>query len=148
MIKRTAFLLIALAVVLMMGPGAPLVAQQETQSKTYSAVILPTIADTAGVLLQIPAAGRTIKIHRLLLWYDNAANTNPAYIGIVTANQAHTRALWFGKAMTSAGFDVFTYEPEARIAASTAQGGVRMFISAAASDTLEAIVEYEIIFDN
>lgn len=113
-----------------------------------TAYIAPTTADTAGVVLRTPHGGQTIVIRRVTVWYDNAANTNPAYIGIVQSNAAQTRVLWLGDAMASSGISALEYGPMYfRVAGATARAGLRAFISAASSDTLEAVVEYEVVND-
>lgn len=117
-------------------------------SEVESAYISITTADTAGTLLRIPRGGQTIVIRKLTIWYDNAANTNPAYIGIVTATAGQTRQLWLGDAMASSGISVNEYGPMYfRLTPTTAQAGVRLFISAASSDSLEAVAEYEVVND-
>lgn len=110
------------------------------------AVAAQTDADTTSAALLFPNPSQTILIKRITLWYDNAANTNPVYVGIVAATAAHTRQLWLGRTMTSSGIETITFDNINRvITPSTAQAGVRLFISAASSDSLFAKVEYEIV---
>lgn len=87
---------------------------------------------------------QTIVIKKITLWYDNAANTNAIYAGVITQNAAHTRHLWLGKAMTSSGIEAFEYDNiNLRITPSTAQSpGLRLFVSAASSDSIYAKVDY------
>lgn len=154
-IRRTVFGLVIAAGVLcvLYAPRdtspPPVLAQEEGSNRYYTAAIPVTSADTAGVALQIPAAGRTIRIRSMTFYYDNAANTNTANIGIVQANAGQTRVTgtWLGEAMTSSGVKTLSYSPMIRIAGTTAQAGLRLFITAASSDTLDASVEYEVILD-
>lgn len=118
----------------------------EAADLTLTAVVTQTDADTSGSLLVVPTASQTILIKRITLFYDNAANTNPIYAGIVTANAAHTRSLWLGQAMTSSGIATVQYDNINRlITPATAQTGLRLFVSAASSDSIMGIVEYELV---
>jgi len=140
-------IVVALCVCGLMFGGSGALAQKAPT--TSDAWIAPTTADTASVLLTVPLKGRTLRIISIELFYSNAANTNPAYAGIVTADQAHTRQLWLGASMNSAAKGTLLWQNINRtIPAATAQGGVQLFISATASDTLSAVVEYEVDFDH
>ena len=115
---------------------------------TEIALVSITAADTAGVVLRTPRSGQTVRVRTVTLMYDNGAAAGQAYAGIVQSNAAHTRVLWFGQTMTSSGVETITWGPiNYTVAAATAQAGLRLFISAASSDSLQALVEYEVIND-
>jgi hypothetical protein len=146
MIRRMFVVTLLLAAVMF---AIPVQAPAQMSPRSLDAYIAPTIADTASVLLQIPTAGRTLRIRTITLWYDNAANTNPVYAGIVTADAARTRQLWLGEAMATSGIKGISWlYINRKIPSTVAQAGVLLFISGAASDTLSATVEYELITDN
>lgn len=119
---------------------------QSTTPGSLEAVIAQTTADTASVALAFPRSTQTVLIKRILCWYDNAANTNPFYVGIVAATAAQTVQFWLGTAMVTSGIATVSYENlNKRIDPATAQAGVRVFASAASSDSIMVKVEYELI---
>lgn len=121
----------------------------QSSPRNLDAFIQLTTADTASVLLQVPGAGRTIRILSITLFYSNAANTNPVYVGITTADQARTRQLWLGQTMVTSGKATLQFlDLNRKVPAATAAGGLLLFVSGAASDTLEANVQYEVVTDN
>lgn len=130
-------LLVALVVATLALPAEP--------ARADSAIILPTIADTAGVLLTVPLDGRTIRINSVLLFYDEDVTPNQVYAGIVRANAAHTRELWLGQLSVASAAGTLSWPSiRLRLAGSVAQGGVRLFLSGV-TDTLSGVVDYDVI---
>lgn len=117
-----------------------------SDDQTLTAVAVQTNADTTSVAFPIPNPNQTILIKQITVFYDNAANTNPIYVGINDATAAFTRRLWLGQAMVSSGIQTIQYVGlDQKIDAATAQLGIRVFLSAASSDSIMAIVSYELI---
>lgn len=115
-------------------------------SQSFTAYIAPVTTDTSGVLLAIPNSQQTVLVKKIIIFYDNGAAASIFYVGICTADQAHTRQLWFGHTMAGSGISTAIFDNlNKRITPATAQAGVRLFCNAASSDTLEALVEYELI---
>lgn len=145
MIRKMMVSALSFALILLL--AVPVPAQQSP--RTLDAYIAPTTADTSSVLLSVPTAGRTIRIRAITLFYSNAANTNPVYVGVTTADAARTRQLWLGQTMVSSGKATLQWlDINRKIPAATAQGGLLIYISGTATDTLSANVEYEIVTDN
>lgn len=144
MIRKMMVSSLALALVLLLAVPAP----AQMTPRTLDAWIGPTSADTAGVLLQIPGPGRSIRIVAISTFADNAASASTVYAGIVSADAAQTRYLWLGKVLSSTAINTDVWEVHRKIPAAVAQAGVRLYISGASTDTLSANVEYEIVTDN
>lgn len=119
---------------------------QAIEGQTFVAEVTQTNADTASVGLKFPNSTQTILIKDITFWYDNAANTNTFYVGIVSATAAHTRQLWLSQTMANAGVNtVQLNDINYKITPSVAQAGVRVFLSASTSDSISALVEYEFV---
>lgn len=112
------------------------------------AVISTTGADSAGVLLRLPGANRTIVIRNMAVYYDNDATAGAIYVGVIDASTARTKEVWFGTAMADNGIDSYFFGPMYQVIDGTAaRAGLRFFVSAAGSDSLTGFVEYEVIND-
>lgn len=78
-----------------------------------------------------------------------ACRMRPRYAGIVTADAAQTRHLWLGELTATNALKTYVWaDINRKIPAAVAQAGIRLFVSGAGTDTLEANVEYEIVTDN
>jgi len=145
MIRKMVTVGLSAILILLLAVPAP----GQMQPRSLDAYIGVTSADTAGVLLQIPTAGRTIRIKTITVWADNAASASVIYAGIVSADAAQTRYWWSGQTLASTAINTNVwFGINRKIPASVAQAGARFYISGASTDSIAANVDYEIDTDN
>ena len=129
--------------------GLAFAAKSDGQNTEYQSVILAGTADVLidSTLTATSMAGKRVYINGIYAYYDNATNTNPIHIQIVRGTSAlrvqGSQRVWrFAEAMTSDGYEAYTWTPNVT---SGPDSAIYFVINAASSDSLFLAVSYKIV---
>ena len=112
------------------------------------ATISKSTADTVSVLLAGIRPTQRYLIKNITLTYDNASNVNPIYAMLQLPSFSRTVYFQTATNMTSAGSVTLVFNDINVVVpapADSTAGGLIFFLSAATSDTLSAVLDYEVL---
>ena len=125
------------------------VSSGDSQTSEFKTITISGIADVLidSTLNSTYMKNKRCYINGIYAFYDNAANTNPIYVDVVSgtvnmATQAAGRVVHYSEAMTSAGVKGITIPCNVT---TPPDSTVYFVISAASSDTLLLSVNYRIV---